>query len=351
MKNGAKKLITAILATMIAVCVFACGKTPSERQPLTAEALFNLYAPYAVELRAGSKAGSGFVAAGDDDCVYIVSCFHVAGTQTPRVKFYGESEYSPETDTRIIGYDEKTDVIVYSTKKSGFGGKGVLSPYMICDRTAGKEVAVIASPYADGISYLESKISLVEDVRNIGGYNRLVTRISGGIYEGSSGGAAFDKSGAFVGMAIGRNAEATGNDMCYVTPAETVTAVYESIRRGNVTDGAGTTYKFELIRPDFSIDSREVAVNGIVRDTKEITYESGGKLYRFEYADGRIYLLGYNYADGGLIPLDSSDARGAVIDEINGVRADTTFTRTVAGLLRSGTTEFRAETGGATIEL
>ena len=96
---------------------------------------------------------------------------------------------------------------------------------------------------------------------------------------------------------------------------------------------------------------REVAVGGIVRDTLEITRESGGKLYRFEYADRKLYLLGYEYAEGKLTPLASSDARGTIIDEINGVRADTTFTRTVAGLLRCGTTEFSAGTGGAVIEL
>lgn len=351
MKNGLKKLISATLAAILAACVFACAGKPSGPQPITDERLFDIYAPYAVEIRAGAKSGSGFVACGATDVAYIISCFHVAGTQTPRIKFYGESEYSPESNTRIIGYDEKSDVIVYETKKTGFDGKGVLAPYMISDRAVGKEVAVIASPHGDGTSYLSSRVSLAEEIRKIEGYNRLVTRISGGIYEGSSGGMIIDRYGAVVGAAIGRNVAATGNDMCYVTPTEIVAAVYESIRAGKVTDGAGTTYKHDLIRPDFSLDSREVAVGGIVRDTQEITRESGGKLYRFEYADRKLYLLGYEYADGKLTPLASSDARGTIIDEINGVRADTTFTRTVAGLLRCGTTEFSAGTGGAVIEL
>lgn len=351
MKNGVRKLITAVLAAMIAVIAFACGDVPTERQPLTADRLYATYAPYAVELREGANAGSGFIAAGEGDDVYIVSCFHVAKTVVPNIKFHGETENLTAASTRIIGYDEKTDIIVYRTSKSGFDGKGVLSPYAISDRTEGKEVAVIASPYGDGVSYLESKVSLAEDVRNIGGVNRLVTRISGGIYDGSSGGMAIDKYGAFVGMAIGRNAEATGNDMCYVTSAETVAAVYESIRRGKVTDGAGTTYKFELIRPDFSVSRREVTTDNVRRDVKEIVREENGKTYRFEYADGKLYLLGYEYADGKLTRLGSADARGTIVDEINGVRADTTFARTVAGLLRSGTTDFYAETGGERIPL
>lgn len=357
MKKLVKNTIVAFLAAIIAAIAFACGGTqnPGGEEKPASDKLFAAYAPYAVEIRSGASAGSGFVAVGEGDEVFIISCFHVAKTAAPQIKFYGETEYLSEKNTRIVGYDEKTDVIVYKTTKSGFDGKGILADGRISAVSTGAEVSVIASPFADGISYLGAKISLFEDVKNIEGTNRLVTRISGGIYDGSSGGMAIDNDGLLVGTAVGRNAEASGNDMCYLTPGAIVKAVYDAIRAGKITDGAGTTYKFEVVRPDFSVSRREVATDNVIRDVREIVRESGGKSYRFEQVGEKLYLLGYEVSEGRLSALTGGttpgDARGAEVTRINGAAIGKTFTETVAILLGCGTTDFRIEADGVTLNL
>lgn len=340
--KGLKSVIIFVLAVAMSLC--ACGQ-PSEVGDVkyTPAELFARYSASAVEIRLGASAGSGFIAETTDEATYVASCFHVAGTELPLIKFYGESEYVPASDVQIACYDRKTDVIIYKVNRT-VQAIGMLGG-AISSARAGDEVYAIASPHGEGISIEPARLTLLEQVKIVSGYGKVLNRTDGGFYDGSSGGMLIDEFGRLAGVAVARNEEATGNDECYIAPAEIVAAVYAAAKAGKVTDGGGTTYKRELIRPDFSVNSRDVTSGGILRSVNEIAIERGGTTYRIEVTSGGAYLVGYEASGSVLTKLKDENARGSAVTSLSGVRTDGGLTALVAGLLECGSTDLIAAGG------
>lgn len=274
----------------------------------------------AVELRLGSSYGTAFVYTFDGAEMYLITNFHVSGAEPAflSARFYGKNSYNPEGNIEILGYNEAYDVSVLRTRlypKNPYvdlkkEGNVVQAP------AAGTNILCLGNNLGYGIQAQNGIVSKDSLVKNIYGNVIAVVPVCAPLNSGNSGAAVYDMNGALIGMntwqVLANSANNDVHDMCYLTPAPIIDAVFESVvKRGGdgtaaalpftvMTEGNGGTLRIQDVRTTLffedyllkvksveALGTRELADGDVIKKFGSITVTPCnfpsvlGELYRY----------------------------------------------------------------------
>lgn len=194
----------------------------------------------------GAYTGSGFVI--DAENGYILTNSHlVEGGSDFAVTFSNGDSYTAE----LIGNDTINDIAVLKIKASGLKNVTIGNSD---DLKIGESIFVIGNPLGNLTFTMTSGIlSGVDRSINTGEYNITTFQTDAAINNGSSGGPAFDSTGAVVGIASAKYAATGVEGICFCIPINDAMRVARDlvehgyvVGRPNlgvtITDSAGLEY-------------------------------------------------------------------------------------------------------------
>lgn len=336
---AALAFLTAAAAGIAALAKYSGGKTVIEHryedEPYLS--VIDSYKYNAVEIQASGSFGTAFVYTFDGETMYLITNRHVAGEEQAFIsaRFYGRNSFESAGKIEIVGYNNEYDIAVLKTQTYP------QHPYadirkenkIVSAAVQGAEILCLGNNLGYGIQAQNGIVSRDSLVKNVFGNVIAVVPLCAPLNSGNSGAAVYDLSGRLVGMntwqVIENSAGNPVNDMCYLTPAPIIAAVFDNLIGRNLTGEAslptvtmnegnyGTLSVYD-IRTTFFFDEFQLKVKSVeALGTREL--KAGDVIKKFGDAEvspcnypsvlGELFL--YNAAGKGK-PLTLTIERGGV---------------------------------------